>query len=199
MNESFQSIVAHVEKSSPELADLMRNQGELKFPEPLPAFAALCRAVIGQQLSVRAAETVWLRFAQAAGDIVPARILNFEMQELRALGLSEAKSRSVHAIADAFLKSPETYAFPANDSRTDTEIATALVAIRGIGPWTAHMFLMFTLRRPDVFAEGDLGIRKAMCQLFNRPDLTPSECLAISEPWAPYRSTVCRHLWASLG
>lgn len=199
MNESFLSIVAHVEASSPELGDLMRKQGELDFPEPLPAFAALCRAVIGQQLSVRAAETVWLRFAEAAGDVNPHRIQRFEMGELRALGLSEAKTRSVHAIAAAFLEDPETYNFPPNDPRTDAEIATALVAIRGIGPWTAHMFLMFTMRRPDVFAEGDLGIRKAMGQLFNRPDLTPAECLAISEPWAPHRTIVCRHLWASLG
>ena len=199
MNESFHSIVAHVESSSPDLAELMRKQGELKFPEPLPAFAALCRAVIGQQLSVRAAETVWRRFSEAAGDILPGRILRFELGQLRDLGLSEAKSRSVHAIATAFLDNPKTYAFPANDPRTDAEIATALVAIRGIGPWTAHMFLMFTMRRPDVFAEGDLGSRKAMGQLFNRPDLTPAECLAISEPWAPFRSTVCRHLWASLG
>lgn len=198
MNETFESIVAHISTSSPELAALMRSQGPLGFPQPLSPFAALCRAVIGQQLSVRAAETVWLRFTEAAVDIQPIRIQGFEVHELRALGLSEAKSRSVLAISQAFLENPEIHHFPANDPRTDTEIATALVAIRGIGPWTAHMFLMFTLQRPDVFAEGDLGIRKAMCQLFNRPDLTPAECLAISEPWAPYRSTVCRHLWASL-
>lgn len=199
MNETFASIVAHISTSSPELAALMRRQGPLAFPEPLAPFAALCRAVIGQQLSVRAAETVWLRFSEAAKHVTPHRIQSFEMSELRALGLSEAKSSSVLAIAAAFLDKPEVYSFSVNDSRSDAEIATALVAIRGIGPWTAQMFLMFTLQRPDVFAEGDLGIRKAMCKLLNRPELTPAECLALSAPWAPHRSIVCRHLWASLG
>ena len=201
MNAQHEQIVAHVEITTPRLAEMMRQHGPLHFPAPRPPFEALCRAIIGQQLSTQAAATVWRRFdAQMLHGVLPAdtpsHMLSLSISELRTPGLSQSKARAIHSLAEAFTAQPERYCFDSEqDDRSDDEISRDLQRIRGIGPWTAQMFLMFTLQRPDVFAEGDLGIRKGMAKLIGSIDLSPSECLRHAENWRPYRSNICLHLW----
>lgn len=202
MNAPHEEIVAHVEYSSPLLAEWMIAHGPMSFPSAKPPFEALCRAIVGQQLSTRAAETVWQRFKDAFLDITPAEapqiILQASEEALRQPGLSRSKAIAVRSLAEAFETEPDRYHFAADDSRTDADISKDLMRIKGIGPWTAQMFLMFTLQRPDVFAEGDLGIQKAMGRLSGVDRLSPEECLTMSAPWSPHRSIICLHLWRSL-
>lgn len=202
MNAPHEEIVAHVAATSPLLAEWMIAHGPMSFPPPRPPFEALCRAIVGQQLSTRAAETVWQRFRDAFLDIPPAEVRQVLLQapdeSLRQPGLSRSKVVAIRALAEAFETEPDRYHFAADDSRTDAEISQDLIRIKGIGPWTAQMFLMFTLQRPDVFAEGDLGIQKAMGRLAGVDRLSPDECLSVSAPWSPHRSIICLHLWRSL-
>jgi len=203
MNAPLHEIVAHIRPRDPKMADLIEHQGPLPLPEPLPPFASLCRTIIGQQLSVRAASTVWGRFQlqfRKADFLRPDHLKYTDEATLRQSGLSRSKAVSIQALTRAFIHDEQRFTFPADDPRTNEEIAEILQRIRGIGPWTAQMFLMFTLRRPDVFASGDLGIQKAIGRLYapngNRP--TTDECLRLSKAWSPYRSIVCLHLWHSL-
>lgn len=202
MNAPHEEIVAHVKTSSPLLAEWMTAHGPMSFPPAQPPFQALCRAIVGQQLSTRAAETVWQRFQTAFLEIpmdeAPAVLLDASEESLRQPGLSRSKAIAVQSLAKAFLAEPRRYQFAPDDPRTDAEISVDLQRIKGIGPWTAQMFLMFTLQRPDVFAEGDLGIQKAMGRLTGQERLAPPACLAMSQPWAPHRSIICLHLWRSL-
>lgn len=202
MNASHDQIVAHIQASSPMLADWMTAHGPMAFPQAKPPFHALCRAIVGQQLSTLAAETVWQRF-QAAHLMLPASeapqaLLLATEEALRQPGLSRSKAIAVRSLAQAFHDEPERYRFTPDDDRNDNQISRDLQQIKGVGPWTAQMFLMFTLQRPDVFAEGDLGIQKAMGRLVGTDRLTPSECLTMSAPWSPHRSIICLHLWRSL-
>lgn len=203
MNAPHHKIVAHIRPRDSIMANLIESQGALSFPPPLPPFAALCRIIIGQQLSTRAAATVWGRFQHQFGkadSLKPDHLRNSDEVALRQSGLSRGKSASIQALTTAFTENQNQFTFPADDPRSNEEIAGILQQIRGIGPWTSQMFLMFTLRRPDVFASGDLGIQKAIGRLYmpneNRP--TAGECLERSEAWSPHRSMVCFHLWQSL-
>lgn len=203
MNAPLHKIVAHIRPQDPMMADLIERQGHLSLPKPLSPFASLCRTIIGQQLSVRSASTVWERFQlqfRKAEVLKPDHLKNADEATLRQSGLSRSKAASIQALTLAFIQDQHRYTFPADDPRSDEEIAEILQRIRGIGPWTAQMFLMFTLRRPDVFASGDLGIQNAISRLYapNGIRLTAAECLRRSEPWSPYRSIVCLHLWHSL-
>lgn len=161
-------------------------------------FEVLVASIVGQQLSVKAADTIvgriYTHFDHAP---TPEHILATKVATLRTLGLSESKARYLHDLAahvmDGRLDLVHIATLP------DEEVLRELVAVKGIGPWTAEMFLMFSLRRPDVFSFGDLGLRNAMIRAYRlREPISMERIRRITARWMPYRSLAARYLWASL-
>jgi DNA-3-methyladenine glycosylase II len=169
-------------------------------PPPPELYGALLRAITGQQLSVRAARTIYGRLVERFGGRppTPAELLADDPDEMRAAaGLSRAKVASLRSLAQHVIDGElEINRLEALD---DAEVTRELVAVRGIGQWTAQMFLMFTLRRPDIVATGDLGIRNSAMRAYGLDALPDAATLtALAEPWRPYRTRACLYLWRSL-
>lgn len=160
-------------------------------------FFTLARSITGQQISVKAADSVWARLTKAAGKMTPEKIANMEAPELRACGLSERKVIYMHGLANHFLENKQRIkAWP---DMTDDEIIKELVALHGIGRWTAEMFLMFGLGRPDVFPLDDLGLLKGIYRHYNKGKALPAKkVLAVGEGWRPYRSMGTWYMWRVL-
>lgn len=160
-------------------------------------FEALVESVISQQLSVKAADTIFLRFKNLFGGIKfpkPQDVVKKDDEELRSVGLSYAKASYVKSVADAFISGlidPKQI-----KSQSDEEIIQALTQIRGVGRWTAEMILIFALKRPDVFSVDDNGIQRAITSLYGITD--KKEMVRLSESWKPHRSAACWYLWKSL-
>ncbi len=159
-------------------------------------FEALVRAIVYQQLSGKAASTIYKRFKDlffATKYLSPQDVLIKTHEQLRAVGLSNQKAAYIHNIAAAFNSGAVTQNI---DSLKDEEIIEKLTTIKGVGPWTAKMFLMFTLHRPDVFPVTDLGVRKGFqlfCGLDELPD--PDSMIITAEPWRPFRTLASWYLW----
>jgi DNA-3-methyladenine glycosylase II len=158
---------------------------------------ALIRAVIGQQLSFKAARTIYLRFLELfkpKAFPTAKQILATEDEQLRSVGLSYAKVSYVKSIANAFVSDLIDSEKVAKQS--DEDVIAELTQIKGIGRWTAEMVLIFTLRRPDVFSIDDLGVRNAITKLYGITDR--KAMTELSEKWTPHRSSACWYLWRSL-
>ena len=199
MNELHAAFIAHLRHADPILLEEVNRHGEVPWQPERPHFNALCRAIIGQQLSTKAAATIAQRFevwAEGCGGLNPDVVLEAAVSELSALGLSSQKVTYIVALAEAWNTQAHLHRL---QQLEDEEVIKALTAIKGIGEWTAQMFLLFTLRRPDVFAPRDLGIKKAMERLYGLPMASSDrELVAFSKRWSPYRSLACRHLWQVL-
>jgi len=158
------------------------------------------RSIVGQQLSVVAARAIWRRLLEHFGGRppAPAELLAADPDEMRlAAGLSRAKTASLRSLAEHVVSGE--LALERLDDLPDEEVMAELVAVKGIGEWSAHMFLMFQLERPDVLATGDLGIRRAVERAYGLAALpAPADVAAVGERWRPYRSIACRILWRSL-
>jgi len=163
-------------------------------------YAALVRAIVGQQLSVAAARTIHERLVAFFGgrEPQPRELLDADPEEMRAAaGLSRAKVSFLRSLAEHVLDG--SLHLDALDSLGEDEVIAELVAVKGIGEWSAHMFLMFQLKRPDVLAVGDLGIRRAVERAYGLPDLpSAAELIELAEPWRPHRTAACLLLWHSL-
>jgi DNA-3-methyladenine glycosylase II len=167
---------------------------------PRDHYGALVRSIVGQQLSTRAAAAIYLRLAERFGGRAPTpeEVLADDPEELRAAaGLSRAKVSYLRSLAehalDGSLELHKLGRLP------DEEVIAELVAVKGLGLWTAQMFLMFHLGRPDVLPVGDLGIRRAIQLNYGCSELpNPAEMEKIAEPWRPHRTLACRFLWRSL-
>ena len=160
------------------------------------AFTTLARSIVGQQISVKAAQSVWDKFAALPRRMTPASVLKLKVDDMRAAGLS---ARKIEYLVDLALHF-DSGAIHVDGWREmpDEEIIAELVGIRGIGRWTAEMFLIFSLARPDVLAVDDLGIRAGIKRLYNLPDMPkPALMREIGEPWRPYRSYASLYLWRS--
>lgn len=158
------------------------------------------RAIVGQQLSVRAARAIYGRLTDLFGGRPPApqELLDQDPEVLRsAVGLSRAKVVFLRSLAE-HVRSGELE-LDRLDELDDDAIVAELTAVKGLGEWTSHMFLMFQLERPDVLAVGDLGIRRAVERAYGLPDLpSAAELTALAEPWRPFRTAACVLLWRSL-
>jgi DNA-3-methyladenine glycosylase II len=164
-------------------------------------YTSLLRAIVSQQLSTKAAATIWQRFLLLFPHEKPTPhlLLAKTSEELRAVGLSQQKASYLKNIAEYALKTAW------NDDKfhqqTDTEIITELTSIKGVGTWTVEMLLIFAMNRPDVFSVGDLGIKQAIVRLYeiDENSMTIKDLqktmIEISENWKPYRSMACRYLW----
>ncbi len=169
-------------------------------PSPDDHYGALVRSIVGQQLSVAAAKAIYGRLLERFGGRppTPQEVLAQDEEELRAAaGLSRAKVGFLRSLAEHVVAGELELDRVAR--LADAEIVAELCAVRGIGEWSAHMFLMFQLERPDVLAVGDLGVRRAAQRAYGLPDLPSADDLrALAEPWSPHRTLACRYLWRSL-
>jgi DNA-3-methyladenine glycosylase II len=202
---SIRKATEHLRASDPVLAGVIDTVGKLPTarqgrPELDDHYGALVRTIVGQQLSVLAARAIYGRLTERFGGRppTPQEILADEPEELRAAaGLSRAKVGFLRSLAEHAL-SGELELDRLNELDDDAVI-TELVAVKGIGEWSAHMFLMFHLDRADVLAVGDLGIRRAIEIAYGLAALPkPEQMEQIAEPWRPHRTLACRYLWRSL-
>jgi DNA-3-methyladenine glycosylase II len=165
---------------------------------PLDAFGSLIFQVVGQQLSVAATRTIVSRLEQRFGGRLPspAELLAADTQVLRTAGLSARKGATLRDLAERFVDGRLSDA--ALERMTDEEVEAALTEVKGIGPWSAHGFLLVALNRPDVFLTGDIALRRAIQRIYGL-DRVPSEgeLVEISDRWRPYRSLAVSYLFAS--
>jgi DNA-3-methyladenine glycosylase II len=188
----------------PVLGALVKTHGPLDQEErrrgrPDDAYGALLRAIVGQQLSVKAARTIYDRLCALYGDRTPTprELLDTDPEQLRTVGLSRAKANYLRDLAQHVEDGElDLDALP---DLADEEVTAMLTAVKGLGQWTADMFLMFHLRRPDVLPVGDLGIRRAAQLAYGLDALPgPVELTELAERWRPHRTLACLYLWASL-
>jgi DNA-3-methyladenine glycosylase II len=200
------AALAHLRAADPVLAGLLDEHGPPELgrdssrPAPGDHYAALVRSIVGQQLSVLAARSIYRRLLEHFGGHAPGpeEVLAADPDEMRlAAGLSRAKTTFLRSLAEHVISGE--LELERLDDLPDEEVMAELVAVKGIGEWSAHMFLMFQLERPDVLAVGDLGIRRAVERAYALDALpTAAEITALAEPWRPYRTIACRILWRSL-
>jgi DNA-3-methyladenine glycosylase II len=202
---SSKRAIAKLRDADPVLGALIDAVGPLPDgrqgrPELDDHYGALVRSITGQQLSVRAAQTIYGRLTARFGDRppTPQEILADEPEELRAAaGLSRAKVSYLRSLAEHVLSGE--LELERLDELSDEDAIAELVAVKGLGVWTAHMFLMFHLERPDVLPVGDLGIRRAIERAYGLDGLPDAPSMErIAEPWRPHRTLACRYLWRSL-
>lgn len=160
-----------------------------------PGFEGLARTVVSQQLSVASAEAIWARLAALLDPVTPTGLLAIPDETLASAGLSGSKRRTLRALAQATVEG--RLAFEAHPERTPEAIHAELTAIKGVGPWTADIYLMFSLAHADAFAPGDLALQEAARLAFDLPARPAPEALrAMAEPWRPWRGVAAQLLWA---
>lgn len=194
----MRKAVNHLKKSDPILRALIDKVGPCRMEFGEPTFHSVAEAIIYQQLNGKAAVTIFKRFTDAAGSpVTPEGILKLTDTQLRAVGLSKQKSSYVRDLAEKAKSG--LLDFSRLHEQSDDEVIEHLTQVKGVGVWTAHMFLMFTLRRPDVLPTGDYGIQAAMKKHYRKRKLPkPKDMEKIAKAWAPYRSIACWYLWRSL-
>ncbi len=188
---------AHLQRVDRVMRKLIKAHGSARLQSRGDAFQTLARSIVGQQISVKAAQSVWDRLVGAVPDMVPAAVLDAGEDGLRGCGLSGRKVQYVLDLAGKFHAGevhPEAW-----QSMPDDAVAAELLSIRGIGRWTADMFLIFHLMRPDVLPLGDLGLIKGVSQTyFAGEPVTQSEVREVAAAWAPWRSVGTWYIWRSL-
>lgn len=194
----MRKAILHLKKSDPVLRSIIESVGACRMEFGPPEFASLAESIVYQQLHGKAAATIFKRFAAAAGvPLTPAGILKLSDEQLRAVGLSKQKSSYMKDLAiktrDGLLDFSKLPGMP------DEEVIKHLTQVKGIGVWTAHMFLIFTLRREDVLPTGDYGVQAAMKKHYRKRKMPePKDMEKIARAWSPYRSVACWYLWRSL-
>src|SRR5215469_7514583 len=190
--------VNHLKKCDPILAAIIERVGPCRMEFGPAEFSSLAEAIVYQQLNGKAAVTIFHRFAALAGQpLTPAGILKLSDEQLRGVGLSKQKSAYLKDLAAKtaaglldFTRLPEL---------SDAEVIEHLTQVKGIGVWTAHMFLIFSLRRPDVLPTGDYGVQMAIKKHYRKRKLPkPKDMERIAKAWVPYRSIACWYMWRSL-
>jgi len=194
----MRKAINHLKKSDPVMRGIIERIGPFRMDYGPPEFSSLAEAIVFQQLNGKAAVTIFKRFVALAGEpLTPQGILKLSDEQLRSVGLSRQKSAYLKDLAAKtgsglldFARLPQL---------SDEKVIEHLTRVKGIGVWTAHMFLMFTLRRPDVLPTGDYGVRAAIKKHYRKRKLPkPKEMDKIARPWSPYRSVACWYLWKSL-
>src|SRR5512134_2420714 len=184
-------------RRDPVMAAIMRSRPRVFLARRGEPFLTLARATVGQQISVKAAQSVWDRVVACVGEVTPQGSLARPRPELRACGRSDRKTEYIADLARHFAEGTvHPHRWPEMD---DEAVIEELVAVRGIGRWTAEMFLMFNLLRPDVYPLGDLGLLNAVRLTYFRGRKVPvARIRRLGEQWAPWRSVATWYLWRSL-
>ena len=194
----------HLRRRDPAMRELIKRLGPLDLESrrrgrPADAYGALLRSIVGQQLSTKAARSIYERVTGLFGGGTPSpeELLAVEPETLRGAGLSRAKVTYMRSLAEHVIDG--SLELDRLHELGDDEIVAELTAVKGLGVWTAHMFLIFHLQRPDVLPVGDLGVRNAARALYDLEELpTPAELTELGEPWRPHRSLASLYLWRSL-
>jgi DNA-3-methyladenine glycosylase II len=194
----MKEAIQHLRRSDPVLSEIIDRVGDYRIQFRQPDFDSLVRSIVYQQLSGRVASVIFGRLAKAAGgSLTPAAILKLRPARMRSLGLSKQKTAYIRDLArhtrDGRVVFEELAALD------DNTVIERLTQVKGIGVWTAHMFLIFALRRTDVLPTGDLGVRNAMRKAYGMAEApTPAEMEAVALRWRPYCSVASWYLWRSL-
>jgi DNA-3-methyladenine glycosylase II len=197
----MKKIIDHFKQNDPILAKVVLRLEELSLLKPKGVdeyFEALTSNIIGQQLSGKVADVIFARFTKLFENqqITPKAVLSLTHQELRDTGMSNSKAKFLKDLAEK-VSTGELNLHTLHDLDNESVIKE-LTRVKGIGPWTSEMFLIFTLGREDVFSHGDLGLKNAIKKLYNLEDPTREQVEGLSLKWSPYRSYACRILWKSL-
>lgn len=193
-----EELVSFFQKNDPALSKLANSIGELPDRRVEDPYLSLVDAIVSQQISTAAAANIFKRLKSRFGGVLePGVLRNLDLEEFRECGVSRQKAGYIISISEHFQdRSDEMERLP---EMSDAEVVSALTQIKGIGEWTAQMFLMFTLSRPDVFPVKDFAIRKAMHQLYGwKSERKHSTLINKAKKWQPYRSYACLYLWQSL-
>lgn len=194
----MRKAINHLKKSDPVLAAIIEQVGPCRMEFGEPTFHSLAEAILYQQLNGKAAVTIFKRFTDLAGDpLTPAGILKLTDAQMRGVGLSKQKTSYLRDLSEKtkaglveFERLPEL---------SEEEVIQHLTQVKGVGVWTAHMFLMFTLRRPDILPTGDYGVQAAIKKHYKKRKWPkPAIMERIARSWVPYRSVACWYLWKSL-
>jgi DNA-3-methyladenine glycosylase II len=194
----MRKAINHLKKSDPVLRAIIERVGPCRMEFGEPVFHSLAEAIVYQQLNGKAAVTIFNRFAALAGEpVTPEGILKLTPENMRAVGLSKQKSSYLFDMAER--ASRGELDFTRLPDLTDEEVIKHLTQVKGVGVWTAHMFLMFTLKRPNVLPTGDFAVQMAIKKHYKKRKLPkPLQMEKIARPWEPYRSIACWYLWRSL-
>jgi DNA-3-methyladenine glycosylase II len=197
---NYIDAIHYLSQKDSKLASIIQSIGTYTRKTNVNPFGSLLQSIISQQLSGKAAKAIYMRFMDYYNKILPTpqQIISTPNEILRVqIGLSYKKIEYIKELSSRITNGKLDFASLINNS--DEEIIAELIKVKGIGRWTAEMFLIFCLEREDVIPLGDLGVRKAMQRLYNLPRLPdPSSILAISLPWRPYRSIATWYLWKSI-
>lgn len=193
-------ILNHFKINDPVLFSVISKIKPLKKIEPRKSkdhFSSLCQSIINQQLSNKAAATIWKRFCSlfAKKKPTPTKVLEIKDEDVRKAGISAAKVRFIKNLAETVLS--KEVDLEEIDKLKDEAVISKLTQVKGIGIWTAEMFLIFSLGREDVFSYGDLGLQNAIKRLYKPKNLTKKQIEKISGKWSPYRTWASRILWRS--
>lgn len=193
----WNQAIAELTQRDPLLDGLAYLQGRNRLQRRPDPFEALARAIISQQLSVKAARSIWQRLVEALGVVSPATVAASDVVALRRCGLSGNKCSYLIELAQRF--DDGTLDETRWIGEDDEQVITQLTAVRGVGRWTAEMFLIFFLLRPDVLPLGDVGLQRAVSLHYNGgAPLSGGEIQHIAQPWRPWRSVATWLLWRSL-
>lgn len=188
--------VRHLQQVDPILGDHIDRLGPFQLKPERRRFVALARSIVGQQISGKAARSIWNKLQQTVKPrrMTAATIADLSIEELRSAGISGQKATYLHDLA---AKSADgTVQLNRLGKLSDDDVIAELIQVKGIGVWTAQMFLMFSLCRPDVFAPDDLGLRSAIRTLYELDELPDKQTsLEIAEPWSPYQTIASWYLW----
>ena len=194
----MRKAVIHLKKSDPVLRAIIDRVGPCRMEFGPAEFCSLAEAIVYQQLNGKAAVTIFKRFAVLAGEpLTPEGILKLTDAQLRSVGLSKQKSAYLKDLAAKTASG--LLNFSCLPKLSDEEVIKHLTQVKGIGVWTAHMFLMFSLRRPNVLPTGDYGVQMAVKKHYKKRKLPrPKDMEKIARAWEPYRSVACWYMWRSL-
>ena len=194
----MRKAIDHLKKSDPTMRAIIERHGPCKIQYGEPTFASLAETIVYQQLNGKAAATIFERFLNVAGrPLTPAGVLRLSDLEMRSAGLSKQKLSYLRSLAELTLSGEVN--FEKLPSLPNDEVIAHLTRVKGIGTWSAQMFLMFTLQRPDILPTGDLGIQMAMQKHYRKRKLPkPKEMEKIAKVWSPYRTYACWYLWRSV-
>jgi DNA-3-methyladenine glycosylase II len=194
----MRKAINHLKKSDPVLAAIIERIGPFRMQYGEPTFHTLAESILYQQLNGKAAATIFNRFTALAGDpLTPQGILQLSDAQMRGVGLSRQKTAYLRDLSEK--TKAGLLEFERMTDTSDDEVIAHLTQVKGVGVWTAQMFLMFTLRRPDILPTGDYGIQAAIKKYYKKRKWPkPAVMLKIAKPWVPYRSIASWYLWKSL-
>ncbi len=196
----MRTAILHLKKSDPTLRAIIERVGPYRIAYREPTFETLVRSIVYQQLHGKAAAAIFGRLQEAASGragMTPARVLRIRDEAARALGLSAQKWRYIRDLAER--TATGEIDFDCLPDLPDEDVIDQLTRVKGVGVWTAHMFLIFALARPDVLPTGDLGVRAAIKKAWNLEELpAPVKMEELAAPWRPWRSVASWYLWRSL-